>query len=57
MFTYVHIFIWDELVMINNGERIAQFVLMPKIDIKFVETDELSDTDRGAGGFGSTGKN
>ncbi len=36
-------------------ERIAQLVITPFITADFVETDELSDTVRGAGGFGSTG--
>ncbi len=37
------------------GERIAQLVVAPYITAQFVEADELSDTVRGAGGFGSTG--
>ncbi|MDE6075635.1 MAG: dUTP diphosphatase [Clostridia bacterium] len=37
------------------GERIAQLVVAPYITAEFVEADELSDTVRGAGGFGSTG--
>lgn len=40
---------------VENGERIAQFVLTPYIKADFVAVDELSDTVRGAGGFGSTG--
>ncbi len=40
---------------ITNGERIAQFVLAPYIAADFLETESLTDTDRGAGGFGSTG--
>jgi len=36
-------------------ERIAQLVITPFITADFIETDELSDTVRGAGGFGSTG--
>ena len=42
---------------IENGDRIAQFLIMPVITADFIETDTLDDTDRGAGGFGSTGKN
>ena len=38
------------------GDRIGQLIIMPYPSIKFVETDELSDSDRGDGGFGSTGK-
>ena len=38
------------------GDRIGQLMILPYPSIKFVETDELSDSDRGEGGFGSTGK-
>ena len=41
---------------IQHGERIAQFVITPVLTPSYEESDELSDTDRGAGGFGSTGK-
>lgn len=41
---------------IENGERIAQLVIAPYVVADFVLSDELDDTDRGAGGFGSTGK-
>ena len=41
---------------VQNGERIAQLVIAPFLHADFAETDELSDTARGAGGFGSTGK-
>lgn len=47
----------DQPVTIDVGERIAQFVLMPKLDINFQEVKELSNTERGEGGFGSTGAN
>ena len=40
---------------ISNGERIAQFVITPFLKAEFVLSDELTDTERGAGGFGSTG--
>lgn len=43
-------------VHIKKGERIAQGVVAPVIQAEFEEVDELSDTNRGAGGFGSTGK-
>ena len=42
---------------IENGDRIAQFLIMPVITAQFIETDTLDDTARGNGGFGSTGKN
>lgn len=41
--------------MIDNGERIAQLVLLPYAVNPYVETKELSDTERGDGGFGSSG--
>lgn len=37
------------------GERFAQLIVMPYPEIEFVESDELSDSDRGIGGYGSTG--
>ncbi len=40
---------------IAAGERVAQLVISPYITAQFVEAEELSDTARGAGGFGSTG--
>ena len=42
--------------IINNGDRIAQMVLMPVLKASFDEVDELPNTVRGSGGFGSTGK-
>ncbi|MGL4912115.1 MAG: dUTP diphosphatase [Romboutsia sp.] len=52
------------VILINHGEcdftvtknmKIAQMVIKPIYDIDIVEVDELNDTDRGEGGFGSTG--
>ena len=40
---------------IEPGERIAQMILTPYLTARFIEADELSDTLRGTGGFGSTG--
>lgn len=45
-----------EKQIIAKGERIAQLVIMPYIAADFVETDALSETVRGEGGFGSTGR-
>ena len=42
--------------VINNGDRIAQMVLVPILKMEFEEVDSLPDTVRGQGGFGSTGK-
>lgn len=45
-----------ETQQIAHGERIAQLLIVPVFTPGFVEAEELSDTVRGAGGFGSTGK-
>ena len=42
---------------VNRGDRIAQLVLSPVIQAQAVEVNELDETQRGTGGFGSTGKN
>ena len=44
-----------EAATVEPGERIAQLVITPYIMGVFEEADDLSDTERGAGGFGSTG--
>lgn len=41
---------------VENGERVAQFLITPVLTPAYMEVESLSDTDRGAGGFGSTGK-
>ncbi|MBE6808131.1 MAG: dUTP diphosphatase [Clostridia bacterium] len=45
-----------EAQTIADGERIAQLVITPFLKVEYTETDTLSDTVRGDGGFGSTGK-
>lgn len=40
---------------LEKNERIAQIVILPYLNVDFVEVDSLADTDRGTGGFGSTG--
>ena len=45
----------DEFI-VNNEDRIAQMVLMPVLKVEFEEINELPETIRGSGGFGSTGK-
>ena len=45
----------DSEQVINSGERIAQIVIMPYLPIEFKEVNSLEDTERGDGGFGSTG--
>ena len=42
---------------VNPGERIAQLVLTPVIPAEPVEVESLDETERGTGGFGSTGRN
>ena len=44
-----------ETFVVENGERIAQMVIAKHERAEWVETEELSTTERGAGGFGSTG--
>lgn len=46
----------NEVQIIHHGDRIAQFMLAPVIETSFEEVSELSDSDRGEGGFGSSGK-
>lgn len=46
----------DEFMSIEPHERIAQLIVMPYLSVEFNEVNELSDTERGSGGFGSTGK-
>lgn len=41
---------------LEKGERIAQMVVAPYLSVTYEETGELSDTERGEGGFGSTGR-
>ena len=46
----------DKDFVVNNGERVAQMVIAPVTQASFTIVDQLSDTERGTGGFGSTGK-
>ena len=46
----------SENFVINNGDRIAQMILTPVIKMELEETNNLPETIRGEGGFGSTGK-
>lgn len=45
----------EDYIRISNGERIAQGVISPIERVVFIEADELDETKRGYGGFGSTG--
>lgn len=46
----------NEMMSIEPNERIAQLIVIPYLPVEFNEVDELSDTERGSGGFGSTGQ-
>lgn len=45
----------ERLYKVNKGEKIAQLVVMPVIRVQVEEIEELQETSRGVGGFGSTG--
>ena len=45
----------NEEFVVNNGERIAQMVIARHEQAEWIEVEELAETERGAGGFGSTG--
>ena len=47
---------YNTAIEIKRGDKIAQLVIQKIPDVQLVEADELNDTVRGAGGFGSTGK-
>ena len=47
----------EENFKVDDGERIAQMVIAPYVKAQWSEVEELAATDRGEGGFGSTGKN
>lgn len=42
--------------IIRHGDRIAQFTLLPVLDVNIEEVKEVSDSERGSGGFGSSGR-
>jgi dUTP pyrophosphatase len=46
----------EEPFQVRSGDRIAQIIFEKHYDFEFIEVDDLSKTDRGEGGFGSTGK-
>ena len=43
-------------IVIHKGDRVAQFMILQLADVEIAITDELSSSERGTGGFGSTGK-
>ena len=46
----------DKEFSVSKGDKVAQLVFVPVVQPEIEETDTIDDTDRGAGGFGSTGK-
>lgn len=46
----------NEPQIIKKGERIAQLVIAPVVQANFIQVDNLDETERGAGGFSSTGR-
>lgn len=46
---------WDNGEVYNVGDKVGQLVIIPYPKIEMVEVDELSETERGIGGYGSTG--
>jgi dUTP pyrophosphatase len=45
----------EDTFMVNYGDRIAQLVIAPAVQAQIVEVAEISESERGSGGFGSTG--
>jgi len=45
----------EDHFMVNYGDRIAQLVIAPVVQAQIVEVDQISESERGDGGFGSTG--
>ena len=46
----------DETYNLEKGNKVCQMIIQPKIVADFIEVENLSDSERGEGGFGSTGK-
>ena len=46
----------ETVQIVEPGDRIAQLIILPYVPVFFDEVEELNETERGAGGFGSTGK-
>lgn len=46
----------DQERRVENGDRIAQLVVLPYLSLEFEEVEELDETERGEGGFGHTGR-
>lgn len=46
----------EEPQVVHHGDRVAQFAILPRFNVKFTEVEDLDVTDRGNGSFGSSGK-
>lgn len=46
----------NEVISFKKGDRVAQLIMLPYISPYYIIVDELSETDRNTGGYGSTGK-
>lgn len=55
-FKFKRLFHLDDMVEYEVGERVGQMIIMPYPRIEFVVVDELTNSERGTGGYGSTGK-
>ena len=47
---------FERTVKLEKGDRVAQLVIMPYLDVVFNQVEDLSETERNTGGFGSTGR-
>ena len=48
--------LWELQVPYQIGERVCQLVIVPTPEVEYIQSEELSPTSRGTGGYGSTGK-
>ena len=46
----------DKEYHVKKGDKIAQLIIKPRIEVDFIQVEELSESDRGGHGFGSTGR-
>jgi dUTP pyrophosphatase len=54
--TFKFLIINNSQTQYESGDRIGQIIIRKLEDVEFIEVDELGDSERGAGGFGSTGR-
>lgn len=53
-FSYIHDYVEDDQYEV--GDRVGQIMIIPYPEVNFIETEDFEDTERGSGGFGSSGK-